>query len=106
MTEQKNRRDWTPDEEVKHQLELAEQRAQWERNRAAEAEQRKREEKQARLGAYLKRRGEAYLDHTGSPPPQHVLEGWQMDYLSEVEAEEQREREAKLKAAEQEHYSF
>jgi hypothetical protein len=96
MTEQKNRRDWTPDEEVKHQLELAEQRAQWERKRKAEAEQRERQEKQARLQAHLKRRAEAYLDHVGSPPSQSTLEQWQMDYLAEIEAGEQRRRRAAI----------
>jgi hypothetical protein len=88
--------------------ELEKQRAlaEWKAQKKAQAEQQEREQKQARLQAYLKRRGEAYLDHTGSLPPQHILEGWQMDYLSEVEAAEQRKREAKLAAAEQENYNF
>ena len=82
-----------------HALAMRQKRAAWEQERRERKAQEKREEKQARLQAYLKRRGEAYLDHTGSPPPQHVLDGWQMDYLSEIEAEERRKRDAALEEA-------
>jgi hypothetical protein len=46
----------------------------------------------------LKRRSEAYLDYTGSPPPQHVLEGWQQQYLDEQERKYQAERAAAIEA--------
>jgi hypothetical protein len=83
-------------EEEMRREEMRQQRARWEQERRERKAQQEREEKQARLQAYLKRRGEAYLDHVGSPPSQSTLEQWQMDYLAEIEAEEQRRRKAAI----------
>ncbi len=106
MSENKDRRYWTLDEQVEHQRKLDEQRRQWEQERSAEAEQRERQAKQAELESYLRRRGQDWQDRTGSPPPRHVLERWQEEFADQKEAEYQAEREAKLKAAEQEHYNY
>jgi hypothetical protein len=103
MTENTNRpRELTPKEldEIQWERKKREQRAAWEEERQQRREQKAREEKQARLEAYLKRRGQEWMDTTGSPPPQHVLEGWQQDYADLQEAEYQRKRQAKLAEAE------
>jgi hypothetical protein len=105
MTEQKDRRYWTLDEEAEHQRELAEQRRQWEQQRAAEAEQRERQAKQAELQSYLARRSRDFMDHTGEQPSREILTRWQAEYVDEQERQYQAERASKLKAAEAE-YNF
>jgi hypothetical protein len=105
MTEQKDRRYWTLDEEAEHERKLAEQRRQWEQRKKAEAEQRERQQKQAELESYLARRSRTFMDHTGEQPSDQDLRRWQAEYLDELERKHQADREAKLKAAEQEHYS-
>jgi hypothetical protein len=103
MTEQKDRRYWTLDEEAEHQRELAEQRRQWEQRKKVEAEQRERQAKQAELESYLQRRARTFMDYTGEQPTLEDLEGWRAEYLDEQERRYQAEREAKLKAAEAEY---
>ncbi len=86
--------------------ELRERRAQWEQERVVEAEKQEREQKQAALTAYLKRRGEDYLDYTGAAPPQHVLDGWTAQYLAAREAGHDLEHERRVAKANQAHYRF
>jgi hypothetical protein len=86
--------------QMNHQKELAARRKAWEEERKAEAEQRARQEKQARMEAHLKSRTQAWLDHTGSVPPADVVTSWRMEYLSELAADEEGERLARLALAE------
>jgi hypothetical protein len=102
MTEQKNRRDWTPDEEVKHHLELAEQRAQWERNRAAEAEQKRVAALRREMEAYKEERMRDWMEHGGDPAGfSQVWPQMMKDYLDGKHLEREIEREAKLGEAEE-----
>jgi hypothetical protein len=101
MTEQ--RQPWI-EEELRRE-ENRRKRAEWERRRKAEAEQREREQKQSELAAYLRRRGEDYMDHTGEKPTLDDLAAWRREYMDKKEAEYQAERASKLKAAEAE-YGF
>ena len=86
--------------EAEHQRELNERRVLWEAQRKQQREQREREEKQHRLAAHLKRRADAWQDHTGAMPPADVMAGWQSEYIAARAVEEEQEREARLQAAE------
>jgi len=88
------------DEQMKWEWEKAEKRRLWEETREADAQARERQLKQARLEAHLKRRGESWLDHTGSLPPSGMMASWQEEYISERAVEEERERERRLAQAE------
>ena len=88
------------DEEIQHQRDLAERRRLWEEQRQVEAEEQARKEKQARLNAYLAAKRQSWVDHTGSLPPAEVTVAWQMEYLSERQAETDAERAFRLSQAE------
>src|SRR5215210_3551653 len=88
-------RELTKDEKdtMEWEAEKRERRHLWEEQRKAEAEQRARQEKQDRLGEYLGRRTEAWADHIGSLPPAGMISRWQEEYIDEIAAEQERERE-------------
>jgi len=86
--------------DIEHEKELKARRQAWEEQRKAENEERARQEKQARFEAWLKARGQAFLDHTGSLPPSYVMEAWRADYVAERAAEQELERERRLAQAE------
>ena len=88
------------DKAIEWEQEKAARRAAWEDERKAEAERREREEKQGRFEAWLKARGQAFLDHTGSLPPTYIMESWRADYVAERAAEQELERERRLAQAE------
>jgi hypothetical protein len=88
------------DEQIKWEAEKASRRKAWEAQKKAEADQRERQLKQARMEAWLKGRREAWLDHTGSLPPNSTVEGWKGEYIAERAAEEELERELRLAQAE------
>ena len=81
---------------IQHQRDLAERRAAWEEQRQVEAEERERQEKQARLNAYLAAKRQSWVDHTGSLPPEEVATAWKLEYLSERQAAADAERAEKL----------
>ena len=88
------------DEEIQRQRDLAERRRLWEEQREVEAEEQARREKQARLNAYLAAKTRGWVDHTESLPPEEVKTAWQMEYLSERQAEADAERAFRLSQAE------
>jgi hypothetical protein len=89
-----------PEQQIKWEGEKAERRRLWEQQQKADAEARERQLKQARLEAHLKRRGEAWMDHTGgSLPPSGMLADWQAEYISEQADREERERQRRLDQA-------
>ena len=94
------RENWSLEQRLEHEKKLAEQRRAWEERHKAEREQRVRDEKQARLEAYLKARGQAFLDHTGSLPTPDVLGCWQEEYAAERVREQERARELRRAEAE------
>jgi hypothetical protein len=81
-------------------LELQRKRKEWEAARRAEAKHKEGEKKQAELAGYLKRRGEEWTATTGEKPTLNDLAAWRREYMDEVEAEYQRERQKKLQEAE------
>src|SRR5687767_8604894 len=95
-----DRSTWTLDERVAHERELAERRKAWEEQHKAEAEERERKEKQARMEAWLASRRQSWVDHTGSLPPASTVEGWKGEYIAERASEEERERAFRLALAE------
>jgi hypothetical protein len=88
------------DEQIKWEMEKAEKRQAWEAQKKAEAEQRERQLKQARMEAWLKGRREAWMDHTGALPPADVMASWRAEYVANVAAEQELERELRLAQAE------
>jgi hypothetical protein len=89
-----------------HALEMRQRREQWEARRRAEAEHQESQKKQAELAAYLKRRGEDYLNHTGEQPTLDDLAAWRREYMAEKENEYQQERQKKIDSAIQDNYNF
>jgi hypothetical protein len=83
-----------------HELEMQRQRAQWDQERRERKAQQEREQKQARLQAYLKRRGEEWASTTGEKPSPDDLATWRREYMAEKENEYQREQQKKLQEAE------
>jgi hypothetical protein len=88
------------DKEIQHQQDLRARRAAWEAQREVDAQEQARKEKQARLNAFLAAKRQAWVDHTGSLPPAEVTVAWQMEYLSERQAETDAERAFRLSQAE------
>ncbi len=83
-----------------HELEMRQQRQQWEERRRAESEQRRREALQEELAGYLRRRSRDWADLTGSEPGAEDLRRWQQEFAERRENEYQRERQKKLQEAE------
>jgi len=84
------------EEQVRHQKELKARRKAWEEQKKAEAEHRARQEKQARMEAWLTNRRQAWIDHTGSLPTADTVEGWKHEYVAERAADEEAERALRL----------
>jgi hypothetical protein len=78
--------------------ELEQKRAAYLRELAEKDKQHERGQKQAELQAHLERRAALCADTTGSAPSAAVLERWQQEYVDQREAENQAEREAKIRA--------
>lgn len=70
------------DEQIAWENEKAELRRLWEENRKAEAERQAQQEKRARLGSYLRRREEAWTEHTGTPPTAGMRRAWTEEYVN------------------------
>jgi len=81
---------------IQHQRDLAERRAAWEEQRQVEAEVRERQEKQARLNAYLAAKRQSWLDFTGEIAPEELKVQWQLEFLAEREAADDAERAERL----------
>ena len=104
MTEQRTdigvpRSNWTLEQEADHQWKLRQQRDAWFAARKLEREQQERQQKQAALERHLHERSQEYLDHTGTPPPTSVMEGWQRQYVDEQARQREAERQARLDEA-------
>jgi hypothetical protein len=84
------------EDRIKWEKEKAERRKLWEEQKKAEDEERERKEKQGRMEAFLRSRGQSFYDHTGQLPPTYVMEEWQADYVGKIAAEEERERGQRL----------
>lgn len=84
---------------VEREAEKAEQLAAWEAEQLAEAERRERAEKQQRLADYLRRREEAWTEHTGTPPPSGMLTRWTEEYVNEIADAEKRDLELRREQA-------
>ena len=95
-------RELTKDEKdtMEWEAEKRERRHLWEEQKKWEAEEQERQQKQARMEAWLKSRGQAWMDHTGSVPPASMIETWQAEYIAERAAEEELDRELRLAQAE------
>jgi hypothetical protein len=93
------RANWTLEERVEHEQDLARRRAEWKEQRRAEKEQAAREEEQARLEAFLKARGERWVDTVRGVPPEHVVEEWANEYITRRAQEEELEQEVRLAEA-------
>jgi hypothetical protein len=89
-----------------HALEKRAALEEWETRKRAEAAHKQREQKQAELAAYLKRRGEDYMDHAGEKPTLDDLAAWRREYMAEKENEYRRERQKKIDSAIQDNYKF
>jgi hypothetical protein len=70
------------------------------------AEMQERQEKQAQLEAHLRRRGEVWRAHTGSPPGTDLLARWQQEFVEERVAEQELDREVRLAQAIEESYDY
>jgi hypothetical protein len=57
----------------------------------AEAEE--RAQKRARLDSYLRRREEAWMEHTGTPPTAGMLTRWTEEYVNNTVADQELELE-------------
>ena len=88
------------EEQIKWEKEKTRRRTAWEEQRRVEAEQRAREEKQARMEPWLANRRQAWIDHSGSLPPASTVEGWKGEYIAERASEEELERAFRLAQAE------
>jgi hypothetical protein len=88
-----------PEQQIQHHKELAERRRLWEEQRKAEAEQRERQLKQARLEAFLASRRQAWLNHTGSLPTADTVEGWKHEYVAARADDAEAERALRLAEA-------
>jgi hypothetical protein len=86
VSEEGDRNQMDAEERVAWEQEKAARRAEWEAERKAEAERRERQEKRDRLQAHLRRRKEAWTEHTGTPPPSGMLMKWAEEYLNEAVA--------------------
>jgi hypothetical protein len=71
----------------------------WKQQKKAEAEQKEREQKQARLHSYLHRLEREWIDHTGTNAPYDLREQWKREYVAGVAAEQELERELRLAEA-------
>jgi hypothetical protein len=71
----------------------------WHEVRAEVREEQERQENLAKLESYLRRRGEVWQDHTGSPPGTDLLARWQREFIEERVAEQEAEREMRLAQA-------
>ena len=100
MTEERtDRSNWTLEQQARHWFEMQEQRDAWFQQRKLEREQQERQQKQAALERHLHERSQEYLDHTGTPPPTSVMEGWQRQYVDEQARQREAERQARLDEA-------
>ena len=88
------------EERMKWEEEKTRRRAAWEENRKAEAERRQREEKQARLSDHLRRREEAWTEHTGTPVPSGMLTRWTEEYITSTVADQDLDLELRRAQAE------
>jgi hypothetical protein len=89
-----------------HALELRQKRAAWEKEREERRKAKEREQKQRELTAYLKRRGQAWRDHTGTEPPLEELQRWRREYLDEQEFMHQVEREQRIEDSIRANYPY
>jgi hypothetical protein len=96
-SEAQDRSTWTLEQHLKHERELAEKRAAWDKQKKYEKEEAERQHKQAALEGHLADRARLYFDHTGSMPTPSLMERWRDDYV----AGEQRKVEAELQARRQ-----
>jgi hypothetical protein len=88
------------DKEILHQRELAERRRLWEAQREADAQEQARQEARGRMQAFLAAKRQGWLDHVGSLPPEEIQVQWQLEFLSERQAETDVERAFRLSQAE------
>jgi hypothetical protein len=86
------------------QEEMRQQRRRWEQEQRERKASEERREKQLALQSYLQRRGRDFMDYAGEEPTREDLARWRAEYLDELERKHQTEREAKLRAIEEEHY--
>ena len=87
-----------------HELEIAAKRKAWEQQKKAEVQQAEREQKQAALESYLRRRAQAWEETTGSEPPSEELKRWRQQYLDEQEQKHQAELAERRARAEAEYH--
>jgi hypothetical protein len=105
MTEQTNRAHWDLDRRVQHERELQQKRQVWEHRQREKREQEKRAAKQAELQSYVRDRGRARSDATGSAPSVSVVQRWTEEFMDTKQLESQAERAERLARAE-ESYDF
>jgi hypothetical protein len=103
MSEQTGRT--AADDVYGRELQMRQQRQQWERRRAEQREQEKRSAKQAELQRYLSERAREWEASAGTPPPSGVLVDWQKEFVDLQALQHDAERAERLARAE-ESYDF
>jgi hypothetical protein len=77
------------EQRIAWQKENEEKLAAWEAEKKAEAERRELQEKRDRLESYLRRREEAWTEHTGTPPTAGMLTRWTEEYVNNTVADQE-----------------
>jgi len=77
------------EERIKIQRENEEKLAAWEAERKAQAEAEERAKKRVRLESHLRRREEAWTEHTGTPPTAGMLTRWTEEYVNNTVADQE-----------------
>ena len=88
MSERGARNDVDIEERMKIRQENEAKLKAWEAERKAEAERRERQEKRVRLESHLRRREEAWTEHTGTPPTAGMLTRWTEEYVNNTIADQ------------------
>jgi hypothetical protein len=91
---------WNPEiqaekdgERLRQHMDIERRRKEYEQHEADRRELQRITAERDELAAYLRRRGEAYVDAAGEGPSEETLEQWTVEYTNRKEADRQAKRE-------------